>query len=488
MRETVERRGGSAAVVVVVVAGVVASLLTVVAIASAATPRFDQTPELTWGTNGIGRAVEILADQIWVGGDFDVARGPGESPVVDRSNLAVFDLNDGTLRDISVDTNDRVRAIESNERTVWVGGNFTSVRGLARDRLFAIDAITGVVLDDFAPSANDDVHAVLYHDGWLYVGGEFTTINGLPAVRLVRMNPQTGVVDPNFRPQPNEEVRALAAYGDRLYVVGEFTDIGPPGQVERHVYAAGVSIGTGARVGPIFPLVERNGPDDHAFRVGADVVQVSADGEFVFIGDRSNEITKWNRLGGQEIWDRTSNGDIQAMAIDDGSIYLGTHEGWDFDLDERLLVAIDEFSGATDQVFAPRLDSFWGVRGLAVAEQGLVAVGEFQDIDGVGAERLAIFRPEGGFSPAPSLESLFPSPEAPGDADCDGSVTAEDVRAILRFRTGQVDAVMTCDLAVEAQPAAISIAGGDIDSGGSVDLLDALLVAQCLDLENGCDQ
>ena len=56
-----------------------------------------------------------------------------------------------------------------------------------------------------------------------------------------------------------------------------------------------------------------------------------------------------------------------------------------------------------------------------------------------------------------------------GDADCNGVVDAADVRAILAHTAGDPGPA-GCDL----------IANGDMDGGGTADLLDALVLAQAL--------
>ena len=393
----------------------VALTIAATTVAGAADPQFVENPDPSWGTDGTIRAVEVLADQVWVGGDFSVAEGPNNVGVVPRGNLAVFDLNDGTLRDFRADTNGRIRTIEADGSTVWVGGDFTVVGGVIRERLVAFNALTGQMLPAFTATANGDVNVVHLHDGWLYVGGEFTEINGQAAQGLVRVDPVTGALDPAFRPEPNEEVRAIDSYGDRIYVAGDFTEIGPVGQRLLRVSVAGLSTVNGAPVGPSFPLLSGGtggGSGGLGGQDGAGSILVSEDGAHIYIGTRANQISKWDRLFGARDWERVAQGDIQSIALDGGNVYVGLHDGFDTQSDGRLLVALDRISGDTDNVnFAPDIGGFWGIRSMVATPQGLVAVGDFGTVNGVSSNGLAIFRPLAGFEPAPSLaDALAPAP------------------------------------------------------------------------------
>ena len=61
----------------------------------------------------------------------------------------------------------------------------------------------------------------------------------------------------------------------------------------------------------------------------------------------------------------------RTVVIDDGTIYIGVHDGWNDEGDGRLLVAIDEIAGDLDNTFVPLFDGFWGVSDIATSEQGL---------------------------------------------------------------------------------------------------------------------
>ena len=57
----------------------------------------------------------------------------------------------------------------------------------------------------------------------LYIGGEFTKVNEQPRNRLAAVDMITGAVDPAFDPDPDNDVYALAVAAGRLVAGGKFT-------------------------------------------------------------------------------------------------------------------------------------------------------------------------------------------------------------------------------------------------------------------------
>src|SRR5262245_22629030 len=93
---------------VVVAAAMVVSGLAVPA-AGAAPGSFSPTPSVGWSTNGPVKAVLIVGNTVYAGGEFTTVRPSGGGATVARANLAAFDLTTGALRTgFSADTNGRV--------------------------------------------------------------------------------------------------------------------------------------------------------------------------------------------------------------------------------------------------------------------------------------------------------------------------------------------------------------------------------------------
>ncbi|MBS0631586.1 MAG: immunoglobulin domain-containing protein [Verrucomicrobia bacterium] len=81
-----------------------------------------------------------------------------------------------------------------------VGGAFTTIGGLTRNRIALLDAGTGNVNTTFAPATTGTTNgivsaATVLSDGRIFAGGSFTLFQGNNAAGLVRLNGTTGAFD-----------------------------------------------------------------------------------------------------------------------------------------------------------------------------------------------------------------------------------------------------------------------------------------------------
>src|SRR5262249_15462179 len=81
--------------------------------------------------------------------------------------------------------------------------------GAPRNGIGAVDAATGVATS-WNADANGSVRALAAGTAALYVGGQFTTIGGLARGRIAAVDWTTGAVDPVWDPGANSLVLALA--------------------------------------------------------------------------------------------------------------------------------------------------------------------------------------------------------------------------------------------------------------------------------------
>ncbi|HVD90436.1 MAG TPA: hypothetical protein VNB91_16190, partial [Jatrophihabitantaceae bacterium] len=148
-----------------------------------------------------------------------------------QSRMVTVDPVDTTphLVDDGVVAHTFALAIAKKGPHVYVGGRFNKVENPARtttfDRsnLFAFDNATGDVSTTFAPNPNGVVWAVRRIGKSVYVGGEFTTISGVTRPALAKLNAATGAVDPNFKPPfTTGRVSEIRQVRGRLIVGGTF--------------------------------------------------------------------------------------------------------------------------------------------------------------------------------------------------------------------------------------------------------------------------
>ena len=107
---------------------------------------------------------------------------------------------------------------------MYAGGYFTSVtKGatFARQNLFSFNATTGAV-QAFTARTDGPVWALASDGRSLYVGGDFTTVNGVARRGLAELNLTTGALDPKFDAHLSARVRDAHFVGGRLIIGGAF--------------------------------------------------------------------------------------------------------------------------------------------------------------------------------------------------------------------------------------------------------------------------
>jgi hypothetical protein len=138
------------------------------------------------------------------------------------SNSTPHVLDDETVANASV------FAIAQNGTTMYAGGHFHTVRNatgdispVVRDNLMAFDAATGAVRAGFKPAFNGPVWAIEPSGSAIFVGGDFTTVNGLAHRGLVKLDAATGAIDTSFTPPITfGKVSDLRLVNGRLLVGG----------------------------------------------------------------------------------------------------------------------------------------------------------------------------------------------------------------------------------------------------------------------------
>ena len=459
------------------VATIVLAAVAMVAVLAVATPAahaqatFDDSWVDFGGVDARVNAVGAIGDQVWVGGEFSTAFDPDDVTTYPRSHVAVFDFNTGEVHPFTVDTDQKVRALETDQvGTVWIGGNFTIVNGQPVTYITAINAHTGQIRPEFTVVVDYPIYSLHYDAGSLYIGGDFGVINGHFFNKMARVDAVTGEVDTRFRANPSAAVRSIDTYGDRVYAAGNFESVGKaPNEVAR-IWIAGFDRATGLPAGPEFAFAPL-APGEAAHKKGLWEVVVSPDGNYLYTGDQRNFITKWDRLTGEKLWSNKGQGDIQAVAADGASVYLGTHQGYLASNDERLLAALNAADGSIDNSFSPRQNSFLGTLDIHIDQGSLIAVGDFTTVNGQIASHVSVFR-----SPAWDGADPLVAP-TPGDASCDAASTITDALVVAQYTTGIRRPVNACPLINPASD--VYLDGGDANGDGTVTIVDALLIAQC---------
>lgn len=331
--------------------------------------------------NDVVRAVVIGSDAAYIAGDFTTATGPnGTFP---RSRVAAFDLATGDVLPFRADASARVRALALSGDRLFIGGDFTSIAGQSRSRLAEVNAQTGAVATGFRVNTTSAVRALAIGGNQLVVGGQFGQISGVAQARLALVNLTTNSVNTAFRPVLNNTIHAVAATPNEVYAGGDFTQVN--GGTVRFLAAFNPD-------GTTRPI-----PWAVSDQYNVTALDLDEDGRRLFaaIGGQGNQAASFSTASGVRQWRQRAEGDVQAVTYHGGNVYFGFHEGFEGDFNVRTLAA-DAATGQLESAFRPPVNSFWGVRALDATDRGLLAGGEFTNVNGVEVGRAAFFDAELG--------------------------------------------------------------------------------------------
>ena len=171
--------------------------------------------------------------RIYIGGDFSVVSGQA------RNKVAALDPVTGALDTSFAATGvgGQVRAVAATATAVYVGGGFNNLgNGTPRPNLAAFRASDGAVLP-WNPSADYTVWAVTVStDGqWVFAGGSFQFVGGLSAYGLAKVNATSGALDTTWKPivrnaGPDTGISSLKVQG--AFVYGSSWTYGAGGNLE----------------------------------------------------------------------------------------------------------------------------------------------------------------------------------------------------------------------------------------------------------------
>jgi PKD repeat protein len=150
-------------------------------------------------------AVIPQLNRVFIAGSFTSIQNnlPGNTTTYNQANLASYNYQTG-----AVDSNFRptfnggVAAVEATPdgTRLLVGGTFSTVNGVAEQKVASLNLTTGAPLASwaFTNSTNNGVTALEATNSTVYVGGRFTRINGVLKTGLAALSATTGAVDTSF--------------------------------------------------------------------------------------------------------------------------------------------------------------------------------------------------------------------------------------------------------------------------------------------------
>ena len=353
----------------------------------------------TWSpTNGRVYAMERIGDTIYIGGSFTRLRHPSGSGNVERSRLAAFDADTGAMRPWNPGANGDIRALHADsDGNLFVGGLYTSIAGTARSRLAKLDAGTGNLVGDFNPNVNGDVWALERIGARLFLGGAFGRVGGQTHNRVAAVDSSTGAPVAGWNGSANARVQALMASpnGDRVFVGGRFT--GLSGQSRDYIGA----FTFGGAVSSWRPPVPCRDVQNlcYVFDIAVDVGRV-----YVAVGGPGGQVRAYDLANASHLWHIFGDGDVQAVAVHDGTVYGGGHFEAFGSRDRAGIVALSPAAGGV-LAFDPLVTEGLGVWDIHADDASLRLGGGFLHIDGSSARQRyaefpAVTAPDDSTSPS----------------------------------------------------------------------------------------
>ena len=275
-----------------------------------------EAPANSWQTDGKVNAIVVANGKIYIGGSFTHVRAPGApSGGAVRNHLAALDAKTGALKPWNPGANDIVNAlaVKPNGKTIYVGGHFTRVHGATRLHVAAVNASSST-LRPWKANANGKVDVIVTNRKRVYLGGTFTTLKGHTRNRLGAVSPSSSAKLIGWTPHASSEVYTLqiSATGKRIYVGGAFDHMN--GKKANHLSAiktaGGGAIAKKFHFHPNFP-----------------VFSLALAGQTLYVGGAGNggHVTAVNFKTSHARWDVLTDGDVRAITLRKGVIYVGGH-------------------------------------------------------------------------------------------------------------------------------------------------------------------
>jgi uncharacterized repeat protein (TIGR01451 family) len=273
-----------------------------------------------------------------------------------------------------------VSTISISGSNLFLGGDFTSVGGAARNNLAAIDAATGKATG-WDPNTEGSVFTLAVAGGTVYIGGRFNGMGGQYRSNLAAVDAATGQVkawNPDAAITPFTGVYALAAVGSTVYVGGTFYAIG--GQYRNSLAAVDATTGQATAWDPNLE------GSVSTLTVAGGTVYVG--GQFNSVGGQSrNNLAAVDAATGQvKAWNPNADGGVSALTVDGSTVYAGgpfTKVGGQT---RNYLAALDAASGLPT-AWNPNANN--AVTALAVLNGTVYAGGTFTAVGGQTRDKLA---------------------------------------------------------------------------------------------------
>lgn len=256
-----------------------------------------------------GNVLAISGSTLYVGGTFLSVNG------VNRFRVAAI-TTAGVLTSWNPSWSVAVKTLTATPNSVFIGGAIALMGYQTRAGLAAIDS-TGTILN-WGPAVAGSaasVDAMVMSGSSIFIGGSFTSVNGVARGYIAEVGTD-GALDLSWNPGLNLSATAIALDGSTVFVGGNFTTVG---NVSRKYLAA---INTDGTLGAWDP-----NPNGAVSMLTLDNSVAYTSGVFSTIGGatRSSGFASVSTTGTGTAtsWNPNPNGTVASFFVDSGIAYLG---------------------------------------------------------------------------------------------------------------------------------------------------------------------
>jgi hypothetical protein len=328
-------------------------------------------------------AATPFGSDLYIGGNFTSVGG------LTRNRIAKLDEASGSVDGtFNPNSDGTVNVIIVSGSDLFTAGYFTSIGGLARNGLAKINMTDGTADGIFNPNANSyAIETIALSGSDLYVGGSFTAIGGLPRSRVAKINTTTGTADGTFNPSASSTVYVISVYNSSAFLGGGFHSVG--GLFRSKV--AKIDITTGIVDETFVPsLIEGGVPWPEVWAMALSDSDLIIGGSFTTIGGltRNNIAKISSETGATDLtFDPNSNNRVLTILSSGSDIYVGGYFTSIGGLTRNRIAKISASTGAANETFNPNANN--GVFSLAMDSSDLYVGGDFTLIGGTSRNYIA---------------------------------------------------------------------------------------------------
>jgi len=298
--------------------------------------------------DGAVKSITSIGDTVVVGGTFTKIRQAGSKKTINRKYLFAYDQRTGKLKTNFVPHLDGpvYSVAPAPNNTVYAGGSFKHVNSAKTRGLTRLYLASGKRVGHFIGTTigNGNVNSIAAGKNYLYVGGSFTSVKGVKRGGLARVSKYYGVVDKKFDLSISEPRKgtarvnhlAISPKNDRLVIDGNFLKVNG----HRRPQAA-VIYTTTSHPGLSSWSTDSFAPQcTSSFWTYTNGIDFSPGGKYFAIvttggphsGSLCDSVSLWGTYdagGSKPKWVNYTGGDsLYSVSVTGAAVYVGGHQRW----------------------------------------------------------------------------------------------------------------------------------------------------------------